>query len=87
MFREKIKMAIGQKNLRIKTVSFECKIIPTSLSSYLNGQRGLRYEQIETLVEYLGLSLVPKREFHFHSDFLDRQEEEREAKIAARRGA
>ncbi len=87
MFREKIKMAIGRKNLRIKTVSFECKIIPTSLSSYLNGQRGLRYEQIETLVEYLGMSLVPKREFHFHSDFLDRQEEEREAKIAARRGA
>ncbi len=87
MFREKIKLAIGQKNLRVKTVSTECGIIPTSLSSFLNGQRGLKYDQIEKLVEYLGLTLVPKKDFHFHSDFMDRQDEEREAKIAARRGA
>lgn len=87
MFREKIKLAIGQKNLRVKAVSTECGIIPTSLSSFLNGQRGLKYDQIEKLVEYLGLTLVPKKDFHFHSDFMDRQDEEREAKIAARRGA
>lgn len=87
MFREKIKMAIGQKNLRVSKVATECGIVSTSLSSYLNGSRGLKYDQIEKLIEYLGLTLIPKKEFHFHSDFLERQEEEREAKIAARRGA
>lgn len=87
MFREKIKLAMGQKNLRVKTVAAECGIVSTSLSSYLNGQRGLKYDQIEKLVEYLGLTLVPKGGFRFHSDFMEKQEEEREAKIAARRGA
>lgn len=87
MFREKIKLAMGQKNLKVKTVSAECGIVPTSLSSYLNGQRGLKYDQIEKIVEYLGLTLVPKDGFHFHSDFMEKQEMEREAKIAARRGA
>lgn len=87
MFREKIKIAIVQKNLRVNKVAAECGIVSTSLSSYLNGSRGLKYDQIEKLVEYLGMTLSPKKEFRFHSDFLERQEEEREAKIAARRGA
>lgn len=87
MFREKIKISIVQKNLRVNKVAAECGIVSTSLSSYLNGSRGLKYDQIEKLVEYLGMTLVPKKEFRFHSDFLERQEEEREAKIAARRGA
>lgn len=85
MFREKIKMAIGAKNLRVCKVSTECGIVSTSLSSFLNGSRGLKYDQLEKLVAYLGLTLVPKKGFHFHSDFMEKQEEEREAKIAARR--
>lgn len=78
-------MAIGEKNLRVSKVSSDCGIVSTSLSSFLSGQRGLKYEQIEKLVSYLGLTLVPKKAFHFHSDFMDKQQEEREAKIAARR--
>lgn len=85
MFREKIKMVIGEKNLRVSKVSKDCEIVSTSLSSFLSGQRGLKYEQLERLVPYLGLTLVPKKGFHFHSDFMEKQEEEREAKIAARR--
>lgn len=85
MFREKIKMVIGEKNLRVSKVSKDCEIVSTSLSSFLSGQRGLKYEQLERLVPYLCLTLVPKKGFHFHSDFMEKQEEEREAKIAARR--
>ena len=46
MFREKIKMAIGAKNLRVCQVATECGIVSTSLSSYLNGSRGLKYDQL-----------------------------------------
>lgn len=87
MFREKIKLVIGEQNLRVSKVATECGIVSTSLSSYLNGQRGLKYDQIEKLMEYLHLTLTPKKNFRFHSDFMEKQEEEREAKIAARRGA
>ena len=86
MLREKIKLAIGEKNLRISKVATECGIVSTSLSSYLNGQRGLKYDQIEKLIAYLGLTLAPKKNFRFHSEFMEKQEAEREAKIAARRG-
>lgn len=86
MFREKIKLAIGEKNLRISKVATECGIVSTSLSSYLNGQRGFKYDQIEKLIAYLGLTLAPKKNFRFHSEFMEKQEAEREAKIAARRG-
>ncbi len=85
MFREKIKMAMGAQNLRVCKVSTECGIVNTSLSSFLNGSRGLKYAQLEKLVAYLNLTLVPKKGFRFHSDFMEKQEEEREAKIAARR--
>lgn len=47
MFREKIKLAIGEQNLRVNKVATECGIVATSLSSYLNGQRGLKYDQLE----------------------------------------
>lgn len=63
MFREKIKMAIGAKNLRVCQVATECGIVSTSLSSYLNGSRGLKYDQQEKLVAYLGLHLTPRRLF------------------------
>ena len=86
MFREKIKLAIGEQNLRVNKVAAECGIVATSLSSYLNGQRGLKYDQLEKLIGYLHLALVPKRNFRFQSEFMEKQEEEREAKIAARRG-
>lgn len=85
MFREKIKIKIGEKNLRVCKVATECGIVSTSLSSFLNGQRGLKYEQLEKLMSYLHLTLVPKKNFRFHSEFMDKQEEEREAKIAAKR--
>lgn len=85
MFREKIKMAMGAKNLRTCNVAAECGINSTCLSSFLSGQRGLKYEQLETLVAHMGLTLVPKKAFHFHSEFMEKQEEERQAKIVARR--
>lgn len=85
MFREKIKMAMGEKNLRVCRVAAECGIVSTSLSSFLNGSRGLKYEQLERLIAYLNLTLTQKKAFRFHSDFMKKQEEEREAKIAARR--
>lgn len=86
MFREKIKLAIGEKNLRTNTIALSCGIPPTSLSSYLSGNRGIKYEQLEKIVEHLGLTLSPKKDFHFHSEFLEKQEEEHEAKIASRKG-
>lgn len=85
MFREKIKMAMGERNLRTCNVAAECGINSTCLSSFLNGQRGLKYDQLETLVAHIGLALVPKKAFHFHSEFMEKQDEERQAKIAARR--
>lgn len=85
MFREKIKMAMGAQNLRVCKVAAECGIVSTSLSSFLNGSRGLKYDQLEKLVAHLGLTLAPKKGFHFHSDFMEKQEKEREEKIAARR--
>ena len=78
-------MAMGAQNLRVCKVAAECNIVSTSLSSFLNGSRGLKYDQLEKLVAYLNLTLAPKKGFRFHSDFMEKQEEEREAKIAARR--
>lgn len=84
MFREKIKSAIGEQNLRIMTVAKECDINAACLSSYLNGQRGLRLAKIERLIEYLDLSLVPKEDFKFHSDFIENEDKEREARYIAK---
>lgn len=78
-------MAMGAQNLRVCKVAAECGIVSTSLSSFLNGSRGLKYDQLEKLVAHLGLTLAPKKGFHFHSDFMEKQEKEREEKIAARR--
>lgn len=86
MFREKIKLAIGAKNIKIGALAKQCGIVTTSLSAYLSGQRGLKQEQLEKLMERLDLSLQPKSDFRFHSDFMEKQEAEREAKIAERIG-
>lgn len=87
MIREKIKEAIKERNIPIRQIAADCSILPTSISSYISGNRGLSYKNIDRLIQYLGLQFVPKKDFHFKSDFMDRQEEEREAMIAARRGA
>lgn len=80
MFREKIKMEIGRQELKVKTVAVECGILPTSLSSFLNGQRGLKYQYIEKLLDYLHLALVPKKDFNFHSDFMEAKEKAKDEK-------
>lgn len=87
MFREKIKMAIAKDNRKVGNVAIACGMASSSLSSFLNGNRGIKYEHLEKVVQHLGLALVPKKEFHFHSDFMEKQESEREARIAARIGA
>ena len=84
MFREKIKLAMGNRNLKTSKVSAECGINSSVLSAFLSGSRNVKYEHIDTLVSYLDLTLVPKKGFHFHSEFMEKKEEEREAKIAAR---
>ena len=78
-------MAMGAKNLRTCNVAAECGINSTCLSSFLSGQRNIKYEQLETLVAHMGLTLVPKKAFRFRSEFMEKKEEERQAKIAARR--
>ena len=85
MFREKIKIAMGEKNLRVGIVSVGSGIHCSTLSSFMSGQRGLNYEQLENLVSYLGLTLVSKKGFHFHSDFMEEKETKRQERIAARR--
>lgn len=85
MFREKIKMAMGEQGLRTCKVSADCCINSSNLSTFLNGQRGLNYEQLERLVAYLGLTLAPKKGFHFHSDYMEEKEKKRQERIAAKR--
>lgn len=80
MFREKIKMEIGRRELKVRSVATECGVLPTSLSSFLNGQRGLKYQYIEKLIEYLHLALVPKKDFMFHSDYMEAKEKVKEEK-------
>lgn len=84
MFREKIKMAIAKENKKVGNVAIACGMPSTSLSSFLNGKRNIKYEHLEKVVQHLGLTLVSKKNFRFHSDFMDKQEEERVAKISAR---
>ncbi len=84
MFREKIKMAIGEKNIPSSRVAKECDIRVSCFYSFLSGQRGITYEQLEKVVANLGLVLVPKKGFHFHSDFLEEKERKRQERIAAR---
>lgn len=85
MFREKIKMAMGAQNIRVVQMSKECGINASSISAFLNGSRNLRYEHIEKIVTYLGLTLVSKEKFHFHSDYMEQKEVERQQRIAERR--
>lgn len=80
MFREKIKMEIARRELKVRDVAEKCGILPTSLSSFLNGQRGLKYQYIENLLECLRLALVPKKDFLFHSDYMEAKEKAKEDK-------
>lgn len=65
MFREKIRGAINEKGLNIKKIGLDTKINCSSLSSFLAGSRQLNYEKLEILIEYLGLTLVPKQNFKY----------------------
>lgn len=85
MLREKIKMAIGEQNIPIKRISTACDIHLTCLYAFLSGQRNISYDQLERVMSYLGLTLVPKKGFHFHSDFLEEKERKRQERIAAKR--
>lgn len=85
MFRENIKKAMKDQNVRVLQIAKVCGINDTSISSFLSGARTLRHDDIEKMVSYLGLTFVPKKCFRFHSDYLEKKEAKRQARIAARR--
>lgn len=84
MFREVIRLEIKKNGLKVGEVAKACNMPASTLSSYINGNRGARYEQIEALMKHLNLTLAPKAGFVFHSDYAEQQAEERLAKIATK---
>ncbi len=85
MVREKIKKVMELKNIHVCKLAVECGIHNTSIYSFLSGQRGLSYDHLEKVMSCLGLTLVPKKSFHFHSDYLEEKERKRQERIAAKR--
>lgn len=83
--RDSIYYAIKEKGQKKKDVAAACGLVDTSLSSYLTGNRGLGYEQLERLSQYLGLSLQPRKGFVFRSAFLDAKEAARKEREEAKR--
>lgn len=83
--RDSIRFAMWEKGIGTNQLAEKCGLVTTSLSSFLTGQRGMGYEKIEKIADFLGLRLEPKKDFVFHSIFLDEKEAERQARLEEKR--
>jgi len=65
LIRQKVKLRIGELNLPYNSVAASAELNANSLSSFLNGKRGLNIRHIEKLFAVLDLALVDKEGFTF----------------------
>ncbi len=65
LLRQKMRMRIGELQLRQPVVASRAGVNEKSLSSFLTGRRGLNVSHIEALMEVLDLTLVKKPGFAF----------------------
>ena len=65
MFREKIKGKMNECGISVKDLSVKTKINPSTISSFLVGNRAISNENLDTILEALELTLVPKSRFTY----------------------
>lgn len=65
MFREKIKGKMNECGISIKDLSNKTKINPSTISSFLVGNRAISNENLDIILEALELTLVPKAKFAY----------------------
>lgn len=65
MFREKIKGKMNECGISVKDLSNKTKINPSTISSFLVGNRAISNENLDTILEALELTLVPKQRFSY----------------------
>lgn len=65
MFREKIRKAIMERNLRVDSVAEKADMPKASLYSYIKGTRNCNIKQLDRLIHVLGLTLKEKPGFTF----------------------
>lgn len=65
MFREKIKGKMNECGISVKELSEKTKINPSTISSFLVGNRAISNENLDTILAALELTLVPKAKFTY----------------------
>lgn len=65
MFREKIKGKMNECGISVKELSEKTKINPSTISSFLVGNRAISNENLDTILKALELTLVPKVKFTY----------------------
>ena len=65
MFREKIKGTMYDKQISVKELARRTQINPSTISSFLVGNRAVSNENLDKILSALDLTLVPKARFVF----------------------
>jgi|AATF01.1.fsa_nt_gi transcriptional regulator with XRE-family HTH domain len=68
MFREKIKGKMNECGISVKELSEQTKINPSTISSFLVGNRAISNENLDTILAALELTLVPKAKFTYQGN-------------------
>lgn len=68
MFREKIRKTIYERELKVDKVAKDIGVNTANLYAYIKGTRNINLKQLDKLVHYLGLYLLPKEGFVFDPD-------------------
>ena len=68
MFREKIRKTIYERELKVDKVAKDIGVNTANLYAYIKGTRNINLKQLDKLVHYLELYLLPKEGFVFDPD-------------------
>lgn len=68
MFREKIRGKMNETGISVKDLSAKTKINPSTISSFLVGNRAISNENLDIILEALELTLVPKAKFSYQGN-------------------
>ncbi|WP_288116903.1 helix-turn-helix domain-containing protein [Bacteroides acidifaciens] len=68
MFREKIKGKMNEAGISVKDLAAKTKINPSTISSFLVGNRAISNENLDTILDALELTLVPKSKFVYQGE-------------------
>lgn len=63
MFREKIRGAMNESGIGVKVLAQKTRINQNSISSFLSGSRAISNSNLETIMNALDLTLLPKSNF------------------------